>query len=267
MITHDRPEYTKKSLEALLQNSVCSRVWVWHNGDDPVTLSVVKSYDSHPRFYRFFHSHDNVGLTAPTNWLWQESEGSLLGKVDDDCIVPNAWDMALGRAHADASVFGVISCWHFRPEDFLPALAKRKIRLFPGGHKLLVNPFVGGSGYLMKRSCFRLAGSLRDDESFTTYCLRVRIAGWVNGWYYPFIFQEHMDDPRSPYTRLRTDEDVRSRPSLTAQNRGVTTLSGWLDEVKGDARRVQSNRSELWRLRLAAQETKRWFRQLTSRGH
>ncbi len=48
----------------------------------------------------------------------------------------------------DVPELGVVACWHFQAEDFVPECANRKIKAFAGGHKLLVNAWVGGSGYL-----------------------------------------------------------------------------------------------------------------------
>ena len=89
MITYNRPDYTRLALSELLARCDASmRVWVWHNGDDAETLALVRSFEDHPRFHRFHHSEQNVGLTAPTNWLLADATGAYLSKVDDDCVVP-----------------------------------------------------------------------------------------------------------------------------------------------------------------------------------
>src|SRR5690606_32174319 len=107
-------------------------------------------------------------------------------------------------AHADEPRFGVIGCWRFPDEDFFPELAQRKIQTFAGGHQLMVNMWVEGSGYLMKRACVEKLGLLYGERGFSDYCIRVGRSGWVNGWMYPFLYQEHMDDPRAEHSALRT---------------------------------------------------------------
>lgn len=255
MITYNRPSYTRLSLQRLLDTCDRSmRVWLWHNGTHQQTLEVVRSFLDHPRVFRFNHSEENQGLRGPTNWLWENARGEYLSKVDDDCLLPDGWELTLRRAHLDEPGFGVLGCWRFREDDFIPELARRKIIAFRGNHRLLVNLWVEGSGYLMKRECVDRAGLLKPRESFTQYCVRLAGQGWINGWYYPFVHQEHMDDPRSPHTLLKSDRDLAHYNPLSAANFGVATLADWRARLKRSARIVQSapitlNRYRLWRLK------------------
>ena len=240
MITYNRPAYTRLSLERLL--STCDesmRVWIWHNGRDEETLRVVRELADHPRVAAVHHSPENKKLREPTNWLWSQADGEYISKVDDDCLVPDAWIETLRRAHADVPGFGVLGCWRFPEEDFYPELAAQKIRDFGGRHRVLQNCWVEGSGYLMKRDCLRSQGLLGRDQSFSAYCIELARAGWINGWYYPFLFQEHMDDPRSSHTLLRSDEDLARYLPLSAQRCGVSTLAEWQEQLRRSARELQ----------------------------
>ena len=241
MITFNRPEYTRLSLERLL--ATCDedmRVWVWQNGSDERTLDVVRSLVDHPRVYEFHHSRDNQKLREPTNWLWSHAKGDFLCKVDDDCLMPDSWARVLRQAHADVPQFGVIGCWRFLEQDFVPELAHKKIRSFAGGHKIMQNCWVEGSGYLMKSACLQTNGLLKPDESFPRYCIRLSLAGWINGWYYPFLYQEHMDDPRAAHSCLRTDEDLQRWMPLSAKYNGVTRLDEWQAQLERSAYFLQS---------------------------
>jgi GT2 family glycosyltransferase len=240
MVTYNRPEYTRRSLGRLLETAdERTRVWIWHNGDDRETLEVVRSFSNHPRVHRVHHSTENVKLHPPTNWLFTEAEGTYVSKVDDDCLMPDGWIETLRRAHEDEARFGVLGCWRFQDEDFRPRLAARKIREHAGGHRVLVNCWIEGSGYLMKRACIDAEGVLRDGESFTEYCIRLALAGWINGWYYPFLRQDHMDDPRSPNSLLKTQGDFIRFGPLSAVQFGAGTLNGWTDALRRDALYVQ----------------------------
>ncbi len=241
MITHRRPVYTRRSLQRLLDSAdESTRVWVWHNGDDLATLDCVRSFEGHPRFHHLHHSPVNERLWTPTTWFWDQAEGDYLGKVDDDCVVDPDWLTILRAAHDANDDFGVVGCWHFREEDFVPRLARRKIRAFEGGHQLLQNLWVGGSGYLMKRRCIDAIGPLQEGENFSSYCIRLSKDGWINGWYFPLVYQDHMDDPRSPHSEIRTDEDLRERRPLGAAARDVLTLEAWELQLRRGARRVQA---------------------------
>jgi len=239
MITYNRPSYTRLALSELLDRSQPdTRVWVWHNGSDPETLAVVESF--RPRLHRFHHSHENVRLTKPINWLFENADGAYLSKVDDDCIVPREWDVKLVQAHSDEPRFGVLGCWRFPDEDFEPELAERKIQTFQGGHKLLVNLWVEGSGFLLKRACVDKLGPLTEGRSFPDYCIEIGRSGWTNGWLYPFLYQEHMDDPRAEHSALRTDADLARFLPLSAAKNGVNTIEAWVAQLKRSARIVQS---------------------------
>ncbi len=245
MITYNRPHYTRLSLARLLDTCDTEmRVWIWHNGQDRRTLDVVRSMLDHPRVHAFHQSPDNRGLTDPTNWLWANSTGTYLSKVDDDCLVPDRWAAALRAAHADVPEFGVIGCWHFQEEDFVPRLARKKIESFRGGHRLLRNSWVSGSGYLMKRTCVENHGFLKPSETFPRFCIRLAWEGWVHGWHYPFVRMDHMDDPRSPNSGLRSDSDLVAYMPLTAARNGVSTLAEWQAMIRGAARHVQTSPSE-----------------------
>jgi hypothetical protein len=241
MVTYNRPEYTRMSLEQLL--GTCNdqmRVWIWHNGTHQPTLDVVRSFQSHRGFGRFHHSPENVDLRVPTNWLWANSRATYVSKVDDDCLMPNGWAEKLIKAHEDVPSFGVLGCWRFFDEDFIPELATRKIKEFPCGHRLLQNFWVEGSGYLMKRACIERYGIAKPEQSFSRYCVMLALKGWVNGWYYPFIPQEHMDDPRAPHSGLKTDADLKLHLPLSALKNGVQTLSEWQEQLRRSARNVQA---------------------------
>jgi GT2 family glycosyltransferase len=187
----------------------------------------------------FRHSPENKKLREPTNWFWANATGAYLSKVDDDCLLPDGWAQTLRKAHEDVPEFGVIGSWRFEDEDFVPDVAGRKIKSFRGGHRVLQNLWIEGSGYLMKRACLERNGLLRDGESFTRYCIRLAKAGFVHGWYYPFIRQEHMDDPRAPSSLLRSDADLQRYLPLSAMNNGVTTLEEWQAQLRRSARLMQ----------------------------
>lgn len=240
MITYNRAEYTRMTLGRLLDT--CDeqmRVWVWHNGTDTDTLNAVESLSNHRSFYRLHVSEENKRLREPTNWFWSTSDAEYLSKVDDDCLLPDGWAQTLKAAHGANPTLGIIGCWRFYEEDFVPDLAEKKITSLGGGHQLMRNCWVQGSGYLMKRGCVEEAGLLRDNETFTDYSIRLALGGWQNGWYYPFIHEEHMDDPRSAFCGIKTEHDFQRSKPLSAINDRVRSLAEWAARVQYTARSVQ----------------------------
>ena len=233
MITYNRPSYTRIALEELIARSgSLARIWVWHNGDHEETLSLVRSYSE--QFHQFHHSVDNVGLREPTNWLFNNAKGDYLSKVDDDCVVPIDWIPKLRATHEAEPRIGVLGCWRFQTEDYVEELAKNKIVDY-SGHKVLRNAWVEGSGYLMKRECFDKQGPLGRDMSFSDYCIELARKGWVNGWSFPFLYQEHMDDPRAENSGIRSDADLARLLPLSAKRNGVRTVEQWTAQLKRSA--------------------------------
>jgi GT2 family glycosyltransferase len=256
MITYRSAGYLHLSLPRLLETlGEDDRVWLWHNGDDEATLAALRAYTTDPRVARFHHSRENVRLRQPTNWLWQESDADFVSKVDDDCLVSPGWLDTFASAHRDIPELGVVGSWRHWPDEFRPELANRKIQSFPGGHQLMRNPWVQGSGYLLRRELAVGAGLLGENESFTEFCIRLARDGAINGYYFPFIAEEHMDDPRSPNTLIRTDADLAERLPLSAQRNGVHTVEQWTEQLRRSAVVLQQAPYEMkyyrgWRAKL-----------------
>ena len=86
--------------------------------------------------------------------------------------------------------------------------------------------------------------------------------GWIHGWLFPFLFEDHMDDPRSPHCRIQTDSAFGEAKPLSAQVNSVETVGDWLAQQRRSARLVQSapldpRRFRGWRRRLWGPELRR----------
>ena len=239
MITYNRPGYTRLALERLLET--CDddvRVWLWHNGDHEETLELVRGYRNHGQVYRFHHSRENKKLREPTNWFWQNSSGAYVSKVDDDCLMPGGWPERMREAHEVEARFGILGCFRFRKEDYDEVVARPKIYEYAGGIRILRNCWIEGSGYVMKRDCVVQVGGIRPDDSFTTHGIRLAARGWIHGWPMPFLYQDHMDDPRSEHSMLRSDADLQRWLPLSAKANGISSLVEWQDQLKATAKNV-----------------------------
>lgn len=256
MITHQRPDYVRLSLPRLIESldDQC-RLWLWHNGDDEETLDVVREFADHPRVHRFHHSPENKGIRLPTNWMWSQSEGSFVSKVDDDCLIDENWVSVLRGHHERSPEAGVLGSWRFYEEDYRDDDARRKIQKLSGGDAVLRNHWVQGSGYFAKRELIEAIGLIGDGETFPDWCIRAARLGYVNGWVFPFLHEEHMDDPRSPWTMYTDDEIFMQYRPLSAVQTGVTTTDGWTRQMKRSAYNLQRasldiRQYEGWRLWL-----------------
>ena len=240
MITFNSPDYVRLSLPRLLDS--CDdhmRVWVWHNGTDEATLEAARSFSTDDRVHRFHHSIENVRLTEPTNWLWSNSDADFVSKVDDDCLLDLDWAQRLREAHASNPAFGAIGAARLLDEDIVPELVEAKLQTFQGGVQLLRNHWVQGSGYLAKRAFIEQGGPVSTKRTWTSYCLDLARKGWVNGFLYPFIFEDHMDDPRSEHTLLKSDADFEWRMPLSSKRSDSRTLEDWEQHVRSSAYGIQ----------------------------
>jgi GT2 family glycosyltransferase len=247
MITYNRPAYTERALSRLCETLPAdARVTVWDNNSNPETRAVLRRFEGHPSVDRIIYHSENAKLHGPTNWFWQNADGAdFVGKVDDDCLMPEHWCENLTKVHRDVAEAGVLGCWHFLEEDFQPALAEKKIQQF-GAHRIMRNCWVGGSGYLMKRAVIDRQGLLRAGEGFTEYCTRAAALGFIIGWVYPFLYQEHMDDPRAPHTGIVTEEDFQRLRPLSARTFNTRTRQDWIHQLQRSAWRLQVYSFDPW---------------------
>ncbi|MGH8866746.1 MAG: glycosyltransferase family 2 protein [Actinomycetes bacterium] len=246
MISYNRPDALGRSLPRLLDTcDEHTRVWLWQNGSHPETLELARAYAADPRVARFHHSEENLRLTAPTNWLWENSRARFVGKVDDDFLVEPGWVQALRTMVDDWDGFGALGCWPFPAEDFVPELGEPRIGTFPGGHRVVCNHWVGGHGYLVRREHLARVGPVRDDLSFTAWCVRLARTGLVNGYPYPLVLMDNMDDPRSVHTLRRSEADLVGAMPLSAIRNGVKTFDEFAARAEREARVVLESSLDL----------------------
>lgn len=234
-ITYQRLEYTRLALASVLADPKEEfSLTIWDNASTDGTVEYLKNEVSDPRIADIVLSKENVGQTAAVNEVWSRSKADLLGKLDNDCIVTPGWTRALAEAHRDIERLGVVACWHFFSDDFDYERAKHKIQTF-GTHQIFRHPWTCGTGLLFKRTDFEAFGPIRE-KATTQYWLRMAAAGRINGFYYPLIYQEHMDDPLNPHSKVRTDEGVRQQAAVTAGLQSgrfadVRSMMEWRSEI------------------------------------
>jgi len=214
MMTYNRLEYTKLSLPQLLRDTTEDfSLTLWDNGSTDGTREYIDAIDDRRIVEKVF-SETNKGQAYVTNLVWQNTNADLVGKVDNDCLVTPGWTRILTKAHEDIPQLGVVGCWHFFPEDFDYERAKHKIQSF-NGHQIFRHPSIDGSALLMKRSLVEQLGPCGDNEYLSGYWRRLALAGYINGFYYPLVYQEHMDDPLSEHCLIRDDADLARQREVT----------------------------------------------------
>lgn len=234
-ITYNRLHYTRLALASVLADPMEDfSLTIWDNSSTDGTVEYLKNEISDERIADIIFSKENVGQTTAVNEVWGKSKADLVGKCDNDCIVTAGWTRVLAQAHTDILNLGVVACWHFFPDDFDYERAKYKMQTF-GRHQILRHPWTCGTGLLIKRETFKRLGPIQGNAT-TRYWLKMAVAGYINGFYYPLVFQEHIDDPKSRHSMLRDEASYQRAKKVTfnINSPGQETLAGrwrWRQEV------------------------------------
>jgi glycosyltransferase involved in cell wall biosynthesis len=213
-VTYNRLDYTQKALTSILADPTEEfRLTIWDNASKDGTVEYLRGEVRDPRISDIILSKENKGQIAAVNEVWSRSKADLLGKLDNDCMVTPGWTRTLGQAHADIDALGVVACWHYFPDDFDEARARHKIQTF-GRHRIFRHPWTCGTGLLIKNRDYRKFGPIQSNAT-TQYWMKMALAGRVNGFYYPLVLQEHMDDPKSVHSHLKDEESYQKAKEIT----------------------------------------------------
>jgi glycosyltransferase involved in cell wall biosynthesis len=221
-INYNRLAYTKLALPALLADPTEEfSLTIWDNGSTDGTREFLASVED-PRIIRRVFSNENVRLHGAVNDVVSRSKADLMGIIFDDDFVTPGWTRPLVQAHADVPEFGMIGCWHFLPETFDYERAKHKIQKF-GRHQVLRHPWTGVGAGLVKLRAIRECGPLESSRT-TSYWIRMAQRGYVNGYYFPLIYVEHMDYPWSKRFAYADRFQEWLSTSSGAKRHGIRTL-------------------------------------------
>jgi len=219
VVTHNRLDYTKKTIKRLLEDPTEEfDLYLWDNASTDETPEYLQDAIKDLRIVETILSKENVGPLGAMNYAWSKTKAELVGKVDNDCLVTPGWTRILAKAHEDIERLGAVACWHYPLDEFDEDTVRKagKIQSF-NDHQIIRHPWVCGSGFLMKRKTYEEYGPWKDgcDVGTTNYFLNMALGGEINGWYYPLVLQEHMDDPKSPHCILTDDESIRKMRNIT----------------------------------------------------
>lgn len=237
-IAYNRLSYTKLTLPALLADPTEEfSLTIWDNGSTDGTREFISSLED-PRISRKVFSSENVLLHGAVNDLVSRSSADLIGMIFDDILVTPGWTRPLAKAHSDVPEFGMIGSWHFPAEDFDYEIAKKKIKRY-GEHQILQHPWTGVGAGLIKTRTMREFGPLKTSRT-TNYWIKMALKGYVNGYYYPIICADHLDDPRASHSLLKTEEDFQKNITTTVKCHGVASLDDWIKWLRRDALIIQT---------------------------
>jgi len=260
LITCNRRPYVDKTLDRLLSDPAEFRIFWWDNASTDGAADVVASCDD-PRIVERHISKENVMQAIPTEWFLEKSQADIIGKVDDDTLVPHGWIDCIAPALCEHERLGMVGCLTFWPDDFERnrRSAERKV-VRVGQHQVLRDVAIGGTGFLMRRE---LALKYRSNETsgraFPVSRAQMTFDGYISGWHYPLLWAEHMDDPRSTHCLMHVHGTQGSGAALTARTRGAGSTEEYLHWIVSDVdnKLNKSVRRQLWEIR--------WRRSLPNR--
>jgi len=185
MITHNRLAYTKKSLLHLLEYTKevdpIFDLYIVDNASQDGTVEFLKTMCDR-RIAEITFNKKNETLSKVTNQFWWkciEKNYDLIGKVDNDTLIPRGWLRAMVATHQHSNWFGALGCFHFDYyRDFNFDTAKYAIRRL-GRKDILVQPYIGGCAYTIKSWVIRRVGYLEDNIVLKKYD---NAKGVIYGW-------------------------------------------------------------------------------------
>lgn len=245
MITWNRFHYAKRTIDNLLSTKDEFRLYWWDNGSVDGVAEYFTRLDDERIVLR--HRHESNAMQAiPTRWFLKQSHAEVIGKLDDDTLVPDGWIKTIRSAIDQHENLGMVGCWTFWPEDFERNAenVRRKIKTF-GDHSLLWNIGIGGTAFLMrKKIALRYLYKEHNGTAFPIDREKMSAGGYYSGWYFPLIWAEHMDDPRSTYCSMPESLDQDS-VALSARVRHFATKHEFKNWIMSDADSILNACTEL----------------------
>ena len=235
-ITYNRIDYVNKTIDHLLGDNANFRLYLWDNGSKDGAADVIAGLKD----VRIAERHlcpVNVMQAYPTEWFLERCTSQLIGKIDDDTIAPYGWIDRIGNAIKMNDSLGMIGCWTFWPEDYERNRieASKKVIDFED-HQILHNSYIGGTAFLMKRDIAkRYFIKNHMGNAFPIDRIKMTVDGYISGWYFPLIYAEHMDDPRSEHCLMTKKDGFNKNAALTAKVRNIKTPEQYLEWIMKDA--------------------------------
>ena len=146
------------------------------------------------------HHKKNQKQTRPINWFWSVCKEDLVGKFDDDGLVPPNWleDMVAVFDQRTELNIGAVAATNFHPDDVAKANYQKNI-IKVGKRSIVRQPHVTGACCLIRSEIVKKFGPLTETNGNNDWILfehGLGQKGYVHGLVYPFVMVANMDDPR-----------------------------------------------------------------------
>lgn len=233
LISSNRRRYLEKCLSRLLGGSSDFRLFCWDNGSSDGSAELIASLDD-PRIEDRCLAPRNVRQREAFLWFLGRAKSDLVGKIDDDILLPEGWIERLAPLLRREPRFGMLGCWTFLAEDWDEKKAAHKI-IELAGVPVFRNAWIGGTAFLARRDTI----SNYIKPAGTGYGLPIDQIimsedGLINGFPLPLLLAHHMGDPRSEHFQPELDGSLGE----TARRKGIASAARHAEWIAADAEEI-----------------------------
>lgn len=237
LITWNRREYVEKTLPNLLADPSDFRLYCWDNASTDGTADLIASIND-PRLVKRHFNKENAVQYQPCLWFFETATSDVIGKIDDDILLPEGWTERIAPMIRKEPKFGMLGCWIFMPEDWNETLAQHNI-VELSGERVFRCMGIQGQSFLARRD-YLIRYHKKTRHGLPVARFTMSVDGLVNGYPVPLLYAHNMDDPRSPMNVKTKSGPLGLDSALSARNLKFDSAEAFGQWIAADALRRQT---------------------------
>lgn len=238
LISWNRSAYLEKTLANLLADPADFRVYWWDNASEDERTRELFETTKDERIVVKHRHEENVGQREPCLWFFDNAESDIVGKIDDDILLPHGWTDRIAPMLRAEPRFGMLCCWIFMPEEWDEGRAAHSI-IKVGSHRVYRTVSTPGCAFLARREyLLRHLTPLGRGHGLPVDRAGLTRNGFINGKPLPMMFAEHMDDPASPHCLMRDASSNKNEYALTMRKKGFTSVKEYSAWIRNDVKQA-----------------------------
>ena len=237
LITWNRREYVEKTLPNLLADPSDFRLYCWDNASTDGTADLIASIND-PRVVKRHFNKENAVQYQPCLWFFETATSDVIGKIDDDILLPEGWTERIAPMIRKEPKFGMLGCWIFMPEDWNETLAQHNI-IELSGERVFRCMGIQGQSFLARRDHL-IRYQKKTHHGLPVARFTMSVDGLINGYPVPLLYAHNMDDPRSPMNVKTKSGRLGPDSALSARNLKFDSAEAFGQWIAADALRRQT---------------------------